>query len=398
MNVKRIINEIFFYLFNACIFLGIYVALLYIYIIKCPLPASEVSVPDFWDFLHNEFANWATILPIVCPILSNWLIKKYKPDCPTKITVIWSALLGVLIVIYRVAVGMRWNRVVFELLGIGHFIVAVIISVSFTLSSRKEYIPTDSILRKAMGGAITNKNILSVQLFRCQQVVENGNQIFWFQNFDSICNKNCEDVNCILSLKLYLPVRDYNQFYLSLQTYESMIQNGADEDGKREFRNVINTSKQGIINRLNAVPLDEITHKESCLARLLVCYAVLEEMIDKPSLAIVDLFDGTLGVEIDKEKQLFSSLRTGMLGAVLLGNHRRYYFRYRRDGKKDGRKYCAFVLDSSQSPVPNLEELVVCLVSIKEGSGDEISASIIEWISKMERQVTQAYNISKGAK
>ena len=78
---------------------------------------------------------------------------------------------------------------------------------------------------------------------------------------------------------------------------------------------------------------------------------------------------GELGIRTDIEQRLFTLLRTGLLGAILLGPDLRYIFSYQKNGYKSGRQYsaiclsdfngqsssnrvCLFTLNNKDKPVP----------------------------------------------
>lgn len=372
--------------------LGLYIAVLIAFILTYKVPSLTDSTKNIWDVLHSELVNWATLLPIAGPVFADCMIKKISPYYPSWCRIVWAALLALLICFYRVAIDMEFNRVPIALFSIGHFIVAVILALVFDKTHVHGFSQNTNLLAKALGKQIKNNSILSVQLFECVQRPTQSSRIrFSLENKAWVVNKQSDDVNSILALNLELPEEDYEQFGFSLAVFDKMVDAGADNEKKKSFCEGIKKKKEDLVKRLSGKQPDSITREDSCLARLLVCYNMLEQMVEKPSQAVLDFDDGVLGLDAELEKRLFSTLRTGMLGAILFGVHRRYYFRYRRDGIKAGRKYCAFIIDSNEDKENDSERKLICLVTIRESNSNEISADIIEWIVRTENKITRQY-------
>ncbi len=373
--------------------LGLYIAILVIFVKTYKVPSFTDSDANIWDVLNSEFVNLATLLPVAGPLFANYLIKKISPNYPAWFRIVWSSLLAVLICFYRIAIDMGFHRMPIALCGLAHFVLAVILALVFDKKHVHGFAQNTNIITQALGNQIKNRSILSVQLFECIQKSTQSNRVcFSLKNEAWVVNKQSDDVNSILVLNLELPEEDYNQFVFSLATFDKMVDEGADKEKKDSFRSGIEKKKEDLVKRLSIKKPEDITREDSCLARLLVCYNMLEQMVDEPSQAVLDFDDGVLGLDVNLEKRLFSTLRTGMLGAILFDVQRRYFFRYRRDGIKTGRKYCAFIIDSDEDDEQDVNRKLICLVTIRENNTNQISADILEWIVRAENKITNQYH------
>lgn len=371
--------------------IGLYIAVLFSYVYYYDVPKVITINPaiNIWD----EIVDFSSVLPFLCPIIAVLIIKKIDPEYPTVFRYIWLVLFAILICCYRVAYILDLSIVYLSVIGLGQFVVCVILALVLDKKHKKCLFISKDLLGDAFGKSIKNTNILCVQLFECEKSFQNNGLVsFQIQSKGTVINNNSDDVNSILKIHLEFPAEDYNQFRLTMEAYNTLVTNGADDEGRKLFRDGIQKKKTDLVNRLNAVPLDKISKSDSCLARLLVCYNVLEKMVDEPLQVSVDFEDGELGLETDHEKRLFSMLRTGMLGAILFESDRRYYFRYRRDGIKNGRKYCAFVLNPDDlNGIENQNCLIICLVIIRENETKKITGDIQDWISSAEKKISKTY-------
>lgn len=375
----------------ACVFL--YIAVIFAIVNNYMKPSTVTFTFTSFD-AWTEIINFATLLPIICPFLISAIINKIEPDYPKLYKWVWGSLLAFLIICYRVAYILQWDIVLVSIIGFSHFIICVVIAYLVDRKRSNSVHPHNSLLNKAIGDHINNQNILSVQLFeyKYKKKTENGQLYASFQivNKGYVINQTSKDVNCILKLDLDIPGEDYDRFIVALDAYNRMVYNGADDNTKDSFKNGIQETENDLVNRLNKVKIEDLGRSHSCLARILLCYEVLKKMVDQPLQASLDFQDGQLGLDVEKEKRLFSTIRTGLLGAILFGAESRYYFRYRRDGMKIGRKYCAFMLNADDLDNRN-ETNTLILVAIRENNTNQISEDIIDWITRIERQIIYAY-------
>lgn len=378
------------------LYLIFYITFLYL-LIKNYKPIEPIQKgKPFWETIYSEIFSLSAILPVICSILPNIVIKKFFPHLSGKYIWIWSVLLVTLIIVYHLGIAFEWHRFVFELIGILQLIICIITSlILFSKGNIKQDKSIyDQLLLNAIGKKISNSHILSLQLFECNIKPIRNEQRFEFRIVDSVTTKQEYDVNSIDSLYLRLPIADYGQFYGSLMSYDDIIDKG-DDTQKDELKTSIDSAIDALQKRLCNLKETDITKTDCCLARLLVCYKYLKNMIDSPESITLDIGEGDLGIDSALENVLFSSVRTGLLGGVLFGVSvgRRYFFRYRRGLMKTGRKYCASVIDSKTDEKGRTRQLI-CLVIIKETDDASVDGSVVAWIQRTESKIKDVYNKS----
>lgn len=112
-------------------------------------------------------------------------------------------------------------------------------------------------------------------------------------------------------------------------------------------------------------------------------------MLQDANSAGIQLLDGVLGLDdIEIERRLFTYFRTGILGAMFLGQNDIYTFDYWKDGSKVGRKYCAFQIKSE-------EKNLICMVVLKERKNNLLSKDIVEAIKKIEKKLDDSWKERK---
>ena len=123
------------------------------------------------------------------------------------------------------------------------------------------------------------------------------------------------------------------------------------------------------------------------MARLYLLYDTISQRISNPDKAGIKIGDGYLQLEnLEIEKRLFTLVRTGILGAILVGDMDYYAFDYVKDGSKAGRKYIAFrVAPENQN--------TICMIIIKEGRNmisDDVRNTINAICSKLNGKLNSA--------
>lgn len=122
---------------------------------------------------------------------------------------------------------------------------------------------------------------------------------------------------------------------------------------------------------------------------MFILYLTIENMLQDANSAGIQLLDGVLGLDdIEIERRLFTYFRTGILGAMFLGQNDIYTFDYWKDGSKVGRKYCAFQIKSE-------EKNLICMVVLKERKNNLLSKDIVEAIKKIEKKLDDSWKERK---
>ena len=100
-------------------------------------------------------------------------------------------------------------------------------------------------------------------------------------------------------------------------------------------------------------------------------------------------------MSVDTERKLFTQVRTGLLAAALLGIDSRYVFHYRKEGLKQGRKYCASQLiceEKYSEGVISSQEMDICLFTVEENSHAAIPPYVFTSITKREALIQDVLN------
>lgn len=260
-------------------------------------------------------------------------------------------------------------------------------------------------------GKIAHKNIIAEQLFSYKRTVKGGYAIYTVTSDEHIL-KSEHDINGILSVTYRLPHEDDITFELIRNTYHNLIDDG-NETTRTTLIDTLNLEKDKLTNRLKKIPsADKVTPNDCCLARILVIYLAFLRILDpQPAdsgapeggrdngwyggesyIGELSLEEGKIGLDVEIEQKLFSLLRTGLLGAILVGNESRYIFSYKKNGYKVGRRYSATVLcDSDESPWKK-----VCMFTLTGIQTNSIPQYITNGIINEEKRVANKLHRIEG--
>lgn len=231
-----------------------------LYFISCYVCMKYYNIQDYPDksedillVIWNELVNVATLAPIAGVIAINWFMKKCKIKISEPFRIAWS-IIGVVLILF-------FSFVCFflaQLFGKGE-------------RQQTEY-SSSSILRDAVGN-IKNKDVLNIQLLRIRELKNNDFVEFHLHNLDNLI-AGTNDVNCILFTKLRLKQHDFSYFQFALDTYEKIVESGADEY-KEEFLEIINKAALDLKKRLSAISNpDNITKDDFFLLTKLTIYNI----------------------------------------------------------------------------------------------------------------------------
>lgn len=241
---------------------------------------------------------------------------------------------------------------------------------------------------KSILGKIRNQNIVSIQLFDVEEIKENEYCKYTFRYIDALCqDKN--DINGMLSTTYKIKNEYVSEMTLVLLAYQKLIESGDDEE-KNILIASIGRNKEKLLNELKQLKnVDDVDKECCCVARMFILYLTLENMLQDANSAGIQMLDGVLGLDdVEIEKRLFTYFRTGILGAMFLGQNDIYTFDYWKDGSKVGRKYCAFQIRSE-------EKTLVCMVVLKERKNNLLSKDIVEAIRKIEKKLDDNWKDKK---
>lgn len=230
----------------------------------------------------------------------------------------------------------------------------------FLLKPKEKYaLPSASVaektseIKKALSGT-KNKKIIAVQLYKVTTTQVGTTDLpkiqYEFVHFGDDFVRDNYDINCMSRITYELDRSIVDEFSLVVRLYHEFRNTGDDYTKENLLKSVDNQINQ-LQKRLQSIEDEsrEITKEDCCIARVLTIYLSFKHIL-KPVqnadvsqadyIGEIELHDGDLHLSADTENQLFSQIRTGMLGAALLDTNLRHIFSYRKNGAKRGRKYC----------------------------------------------------------
>lgn len=374
-----------------------YIITIYLYTTHYTWPKTIMNGDNIPLSVWNEIANVTTVAPVVFFGLMNVKLKNVGTKKEKIVRLVESTFGTVLFWFYRVAVALELSSAVFAIVGFAQYLVLLIIKI-ISYSGEQDYIVTNNggIISRAIE-TISNRNILSIQLFHVNHKLEGGMDKFTFRCIDHMENasRNVDcDVNCMMVTTLELPHEEYKAFLLAQTAYNMVMDSGlkTDED---DFLSIVKKEKLQLMQKLKSLSLQDIEKVNCCEARLVLCYSNLERMVNTPAYSITELENGTLGINEEIDKKLFTMARTGILGAVLFGENLRYSFKYNKQGIKTGRQYSASVLGVAGE---ESNSKLVCLTTIAERDGkSSVSDSLFQYVRRCENKITNTIRREKIA-
>lgn len=350
-----------------------------------PIEISDNS-KGISDIIMDELGNSITITSGLVCVLLNFVAQREKQiDAWTKRIVALS--LFVLFNFCRCANALELTANQFSVMIFIFYLVDL--SVIIIASNRGNVLKLSNNLRlKGILGRIKNQNILSVQLFDVIEKKEGEYCKYTFKYIDALCQDD-NDINGMLSTTYKLKNEYVAEMTLVLLGYQKVIESG-DEVVKSTLLSRINQNKEKLLNELRKIKMvEEVDKEQCCIARLVILYLTLENMLQDMNSAGIEAPDGVLGLEnLEIEKRLFTYFRTGILGTMFLGQNDIYTFNYWKDGSKIGRKYCAFQISKA-------EKTLICMIMLKERKNNIISKDIVEAIKKIEKVLKDSWNDKK---
>ena len=374
-----------------------YIITIYLYTTHYTWLKTIMNGDDIPLIIWNEIANVTTVAPVVIFGLMNVKLKNVGTKKEKIVRIVESIFGTVLFWFYRVAVALELSPAVFAIVGFAQYLVLLIIKI-ISYGGEQDYIVTNNggIISRAIE-TISNRNILSIQLFHVNHKLEDGMDQFTFRCIDHMENasRNVDcDVNCMMVTTLELPHEEYKAFLLAQTAYNMVMDSGlkTDED---DFLSIVKKEKIQLMKKLKSLSLQDIEKVNCCEARLVLCYSNLERMVNTPTYSITELEDGTLGINEEIDKKLFTMARTGILGAVLFGENLRYSFKYNKQSIKTGRQYSASVLGVAGE---ESNSKLVCLTTIAERNGkSSVSDSLFQYVKRCENKITNTIRKEKIA-
>ena len=338
------------------------------------------------DIIWDELGNSITVASGLLCLLMNFISQREKQIEPW-IKRIIAISLFLLFNFCRCANALKLTANQFSLIVFVFYLVNIILIVALSNCS----IANDQInnLRlKSILGKIKNQNIVSIQLFDVEETKEGEYCKYTFKYIDALCQDE-NDINGMLSTTYKIKNEYVSEMALVLLGYQKLIESGADEV-KNTLLASIECNKEKLLNELKQIKnINDVAKEQCCIARMFILYLTIENMLQDANSAGIQLLDGVLGLDdIEIERRLFTYFRTGILGAMFLGQNDIYTFDYWKDGSKVGRKYCAFQIKSE-------EKNLICMVVLKERKNNLLSKDIVEVIKKIEKKLDDSWKERK---
>lgn len=261
--------------------------------------------------------------------------------------------------------------------------------------------PVQEGTKKFRIGNIRNKKIIAEQIFSVKRELTATDVVYTCSSFD-YSYKPGHDINGILSVSYKIPRGIDNTFEAIRNMYLALITEGSKET-KERLVSLLESEANQLINYLKTIPSSsEITLLDCCKARILLIYKAFLTMLDpqpehqsigwyggEAYIGEICLGDGELGISEEIEHRLFTLLRTGILGSILLGPDLRYIFRYHKDGYKTGRCYSAICFPSTSGSSSGVTNCRLCLFTLDDIQSGTIPQYITEAIRKEENRIAE---------
>lgn len=267
-------------------------------------------------------------------------------------------------------------------------------------------------LKRAISGT-ENKKLIAVQMY---SVKTESHKVCGVEKTRFIVRagesfiRDGHDVNSVSSITYELDRTVVDEFETILQSYRKFLKYG-NEETKDRLIVLLNDKISELETRLKSIEEQnrEVTKEDCCIARVLVLYLSFKHILLPDPHATethanyigeISLNDGDLKLKEETEQKLFTLIRTGLLGATLLGDKNRHVFHYRKDGIKQGRKYCASQLTCKN--IVREDEIVsqnmdICLFTVEESQNAAIPSFVFDSIEKREELIQKALNkMSQG--
>ena len=375
---------------GTILFYAVCCALIIIFGFKNYSPVTSEEETDILQIIWDSLGNAGTLIPLVVDFISAMLLKRCKKQLSYFSIITISATGFFLYCFYSIFVRHHIHPVLVAFVGFVSFLVCIILVLT---QPSNIVIKQGSIIRAAIGNKIKNAKIAGIQVFECTMTEDRDSVNYAIHSIDHLSNDS-NDINGMLSVAYKLKKDDVNRFDFVTKTYYQTLVESANDNTKDDLIELIDETCSDIKRRLQGIHnVADVSKDDCCLARLMVMYnAYLKilkprdgetNMVPDSYIGEQDFQDGDLGVDIGIEKRLFTLIRTGLLGGLLVGPNCIYNFQYRKDGYKIGRQYCVFHLNINEGDSISCNRIFLCLVVLKEGSMTGLPPYVLQAIRKM---------------
>ena len=390
MRVKRLLADWGAIIAYSIICFGAF----WCYCRSVPLAHSEEN-KDVARVILESFANATTIAATIADFLISGVLCITKKNISKIEILIYAFAFFLLILFNSFAIRYPLSSAWIVLIDCVFFALG---TSALLLRRQKEQVKPEEKKSKVIN-IIKNKKVVAEQLFTSARS-EDGEYVTY-----TLCSVEHEtrkghDVNGILSVSYRLPFQDNSTFEMIRKSYSALVMDGND-DTKDKLISMLKKQKAELTSRLKELKsVDDVKPEHCCIARILMIYLAFLRMLDPNEtegdsewyggenyIGELGFADGWLGVGTEIEKRLFTLLRTGLFGAVMLGPELRYLFSYRSGGYKNGRRYSATCL-----PVADNGAAKVILFTLDGIQTSTVPKYITDAINQEESRVTELLN------
>lgn len=341
-----------------------------------PIPTNTVNVQSGPQELIKtikpmieDIGFWVSLL--VLPLLSIVSKLRFKKDAPNQFLLVTNLCSILIILSLQIANLYFPNWIKF----IACFFVAI--TSVYILNLKQKYndarialkdsneknciIKAKKYLDYVMSHKL-NKCIESVQLYECR--IKNDRKCQILLNFAYGKARENVEINSILSSCYTVDKSIIDDFKTVLEMFNDYQDDAPSELYKKTIAQKAESNILSLKNELKKIDcIENITKEHLCIARIIVLYLTIIDALDKESTYIG--FDiESLGFDSSIEKALFTKMRTGILGSILLKEYP-YLFHYKKDGWKKDRLYLSFFIEGKSNNY-------VVLISLKKFPDKEL--------------------------
>ena len=378
--------------------------------------SENAGSKDIGTLIWDSIISVVSIAIAITDALAAFVLIKYKKHA-SKFRVIVLAFITYFITVFN-------NVAIHYPLPISITVIAntfaIVVCIGFlvcldtpvkTIESKDVKISHTERFNKQIHGALSstdNKKLIAIQMYkiRVSSIHIGGvEQIEYRVKSGAEFIRDGNDINSISVVTYVLERNIVDQFQTIMHIYQEYVTKGQ-EIKKKQLLELINPQIDELQNKLKTIEIQkrEVTKEDCCIARVLVIYLSMKQILNPDPESQVShadyigevlLHDGDLDLSPDTENKLFTIVRTGILGAALLGENARHVFHYRKDGLKHGRKYCASCLatlnNAAEETAVN-QEMDVCLFTVEANENASIPGFVISIIAKRESLISDVLN------
>ena len=369
----------------------------------CPKHPADIQTDhqNWASVLLASLINSAAIVLDVAAILAAVVLAWRKKEIPKREIAVFSIAFLIFVNFNMYALHYPFDNHVIVL--VDGIIYVVCASKSLLLKPKPPI--TDNSRHEKVLGRITHKAIIAEQLYSYRRT-EKNDYVIYSVTSDEYTARSENAIRGILSVTYRLPREDDNTISFIRETYNRLVNEGNDDTRTKLIR-TLKSEAERLTDKLKTIPrVDDVSEDDCCLARLLIVCLAYMRILDPPHadnpdnpkgkgdggwhgtesyIGELSLNAGELGLDIEIEKKLFEYLRTGLLGAILVGSGLRYIFNFRINGLNNGRMYSATELRDTEGNNMNR----ICLFTLAGIDSLSVPPYIVSGISKEEERVTK---------